>query len=116
MKRLVLAALFIILCLAAPAWGGFEEGLEAYERGDYVTALKEFLPLAEQGNPEAQLFLGWMYAQSQGVSHDYAEAMKWYRKAAEQGDADAQFCFGPMYYNKGEGGSFMFYPGRTESI
>ena len=43
----------ILLCclaLAAPAWAGFDEGVDAYERGDYEAALKEIRPLAEQGN------------------------------------------------------------------
>ncbi len=28
----------------------YQEGMDAYERGDYDTALKEFRPLAEQGD------------------------------------------------------------------
>ncbi len=39
-----------LLGLAAPAWAGYQEGIDAYERGDYDTALKEFRPLAEQGH------------------------------------------------------------------
>jgi len=75
MKRLILAVL-LTLCLAAPAWGGFDEGIEAYKRIDYDTALKEFLPLAEQGDADAQFYLGVMYHFGYGVTHDYAEAMK----------------------------------------
>jgi hypothetical protein len=49
MKRLLAALL--LLTLAAPAWGqDFEKGLRAYEKRDYVTALRELRPLAEQGN------------------------------------------------------------------
>src|ERR1035438_5254339 len=39
----------------------------------------------------AQVHLGLMYYQGQGVPQDYKEAMRWYRLAADQGDADAQF-------------------------
>ena len=49
------------LILAAPAWAGLAEGIAAYERGDYETALQEFQPLAEQGNADAQFNLGLMY-------------------------------------------------------
>ena len=43
----ILAAL-LLLTLAAPASGqDFEKGSQAYERGDYATALSEWHPLAE---------------------------------------------------------------------
>jgi len=101
MKRLILVAV-LLFGLAAPAWGGFEEGLDAYNEGDYATALKEFLPLAEQGNTDAQVKLGYMYELGRGVPQDYNEAVKWYRQAASQGHAKAQALLGNMYA-KGEG-------------
>ncbi len=100
MKR-ILAAL-LLLTLAAPAWAGWEEGVAAYERGDYATALREMRVLAMQGNAGAQFNVGLMYDNGQGVTQDYAEAVRWFRKAAEQGYAKAQFNVGLMYA-KGEG-------------
>ena len=47
--------------LASPARAGFDEGVAAYNRGDYAAALREFLPLAQQGNADAQTNLGVMY-------------------------------------------------------
>ena len=79
-----------------------EKAIEAMERGDYATAFKISLPLAEQGDAEAQYNLGFMYDDGLGVPQDYAEAMKWYRKSAEQGDADAQNNLGSMY-KEGQG-------------
>ncbi len=38
----------LVFMLATPAWADYQEGLDAYTRGDYDTALKEFRPLAEQ--------------------------------------------------------------------
>ncbi len=70
---------------------------EAIKRGDYATAFKLCLPLAEQGDAHAQYDLGRMYDYGQGVAQDDAEAMTWYLKAAEQGDADAQNNIGVMY-------------------
>ncbi len=96
MKR-VISAVVVLIGLAAPAWAGFDEGVAAYERGDYETALREFRPLAEQGQARAQVNLGLMYEKGQGVPQDDAEAVKWYRLAAEQGAADAQFILGFMY-------------------
>ena len=58
--------------------------------------------LAERGNAVAQLLLGDMYANGEGVPRDEAQTVTWYRKAAEQGIADAQNNLGGMYAN-GEG-------------
>ena len=48
----------------------FEDGMAAYQRGDYATALKFLRPLAEQGNPKAQHSLGYIYAGVEGVPED----------------------------------------------
>ena len=77
----------------------FQQGLEATKRGDYQTAFKLWLPLAEQGDASAQFNLGLMYDNGQGVKQDDVDAVKWYRKAAEQGYAKAQFNLGVMYHN-----------------
>ena len=76
-----------------------DKGYEAYQSGDYQTALNEWLPLAEQGNAWTQNKMGTMYGLGQGVTQDYAEAVKWYRLAAEQGYAIAQYNLGVMYNN-----------------
>ena len=72
-------------------------GRQAYERGDYAAAAKEFLPLAERGNVIAQFNLGVMYHDGRGVPLDYQESVRWSRLAAEQGLADAQFNLSVMY-------------------
>ncbi|HHF3821858.1 TPA: tetratricopeptide repeat protein, partial [Haemophilus influenzae] len=77
----------------------FQQGLEATKRGDYQTAFKLWLPLAEQGNASIQFNLGLMYKKGQGIKQDDFEAVKWFRKAAEQGEANAQFNLGVMYAN-----------------
>lgn len=87
----------LVILLASPAWAGFQAGLDSYDRGDYDTALKEFRPLADEGNAGAQYNLGYMYMKGQGLSQDYGEAAKWYRLAAEQGLANAQLTLGVWY-------------------
>ena len=79
-----------------------QQGLEATKRGEYQTAFKLWLPLAEQGEASAQFNLGMMYDNGQGVKQDDVEAVKWYRQAAEQGYAKAQYNLGVKYY-QGEG-------------
>ncbi len=73
--------------------------MAAFKRGDYATAIREWRPLAEQGDAKAQYGLGLMYNEGKHVPQDYAEAVRWYRKAAEQGYADAQYNLGIMYKN-----------------
>ncbi len=84
---------------AALSWAGFDEGVAAYDRGDYAIAYREWLPLAEQGDTRAQNRLGFMYRNGQGAPENYDEAIKWFRKAAEQGDAEGQSSLGFMYRN-----------------
>jgi TPR repeat protein len=94
--RFLLSLVLAALC-AAPVWAGFDEGIAAYNRGDYATTVKEWRPLAEQGDPTAQHHLGWLYVLGHGVPQDYEEAVRWFRKAAEQGDSDAQTNLGSLY-------------------
>lgn len=81
-KRLLIT---FVLLASLPGYADVQSGLDAYEAGDYATALKEFKPLAEQGDAVAQYNLGKMYRKGHGVSKDGKKAAKWYRKAAEQG-------------------------------
>src|SRR5262245_66376918 len=100
--RPVLFALLLVLARATGvAAGSFEDGLSAYERGDYVQAMNLWQPLAAQGDAPAQFNLGLMYRHGLGVPQDFEEALKWYRKAAEQGHAWAQFNLG-VWYGKGK--------------
>lgn len=96
MKRALLV-LALVVALAAPVRAGVVQGMVAYYLGDYTTALREFRPLADHGNAQAQYYLGAMYHFGQGVAQDYAEALRWYRLAVAQGNADAQSNLGLMY-------------------
>lgn len=108
MRRAALGiALLCCLGFQSPASAGFRDGLQAYYRLDYRTALKEWEELADEGNPGAQYQLGVMYYRGEGVAQDYGEAAKWFRAAANNGDADAQFNLGLMY-SHGQGVSQDF--------
>jgi len=61
--------------MAAPAWADFDDGMAAYERGDYETAFEEWLPLAEQGHARVQIALGLVYYSGYGVLENDAEAV-----------------------------------------
>ncbi len=101
MKRLfVLTAILLGILAGKPVFSAdLQKGLDAYDRGDYETALKELTPFAEQGNSEVQIYLAEMYHYGTGVVPDNNTAVQWYRLAAEQGEVLAQFSLGVMYYN-----------------
>jgi len=104
MRRTLLALVAaVLLALAPPVYGqDFQKGLDAYDSGDFATALREWKPLAEAGYASAQYNLGVMYDNGAGVVQDYAEAVRWYRLAAEQGNAKAQSNLG-LVYDLGKG-------------
>jgi uncharacterized protein len=90
---LILAAGIAESAPAEPA----EDGVAAYKRGDYVTAMRFLRPLAHQGNADAQFLLGEIYGRGRGVEQDYTTAVTWYRKAADQRHPGAQWSLGTMY-------------------
>ena len=105
-KKLTAAiCLTLVLSLGtvSTAWSAdFQKGFAAAQSGDYATALREWAPLATQGNALAQYNLGQMYRRGQGVPKNHKTAVTYYTLAAKQGDADAQNNLGWMY-NNGKG-------------
>ena len=99
--RFPIAVVLSIVCLAVPAWADYKAGEDAYNRGDFATALREWRPLAEQGDARAQYNLGVLYRKGRGVPQDDVQARRWYEKAAAQGQAKAQYNLGTLYLNGG---------------
>jgi len=90
MRLLMLIVVLLVSGAAVPAVAGpLEDGLEAYEKGDYATALRLWRPLAEQGNADAQSNLGTMYYKGQGLTQDYVQAHMWWNLSAAQGEPGA---------------------------
>ena len=92
-----LASLSLVMTAFAAMAQDFDKGLAAYRAGNFTEALREWTPLAEQGNADAQFNLAFLYRNGQGVPRDNAEAGRWFRLAAEQGDADAQYNLAFIY-------------------
>src|SRR5712692_2785923 len=101
--RLTLITL-LLLGLTSMAWGGLRESLDAYYRGESLTAYEGFFVLAQAGNPIAQYHVGWMISMGQSKQWDERTAQQWYHKAlsgllplAQHGNAQAQWYLGMMY-------------------
>lgn len=69
----------------------------AYDRADYRTALKVWLPQAQAGDPEAQNYVGQIYEKGLGLPADHKTAAHWYQLAAEQDYSEAQINLGYLY-------------------
>ncbi len=68
----------------------FHTALNAFNEKEFETAYQLFFELADKGVAEAQINLGTMFENGQGVSQDFKEAVRWYRLAADQGLTKAQ--------------------------
>ena len=102
-QRLVLAVSGMLICVGLfvnPARADpLRTAIRAFAAHDYVTAARIFTDLAPRGNPTAQTYLGYMYANGIGVPQDFVVAAGWYRCASQQGVPRAQYQLGLMYDN-----------------
>jgi TPR repeat protein len=92
-KRKVIGGILLaaqLMCTVAAFAGPWEDGMAAYNRGDYMPAIRLFRPLAEQGNAKAQNVLGVMFRKGEGVPKNPARARMWFSFAAARGDAKAK--------------------------
>jgi TPR repeat protein len=106
-SRCFLALILAVLAGAVvlgPAEAGpaVRRGIAALNRQNYVAAAAIFTPLADRGDPDAQAYLGLLYAMGHGVPQNYTQAAFWYWRAAEQGHTGAQYMLG-LLYDKGQG-------------
>ena len=97
---------FMVLGLAAslcatPVMADVKAGVDAWSRGDYATAVKEWRQPAIDGDPDAQFNLGQAYKLGRGVPTDLKQAEDWYRKAAMQGHFQAEDSYGLILFQNG---------------
>src|SRR5882762_9541167 len=91
-KRIIIASMILAtqsMGTVAAFAGPWEDGMTAYNRGDYVPAIRVFRTLAEQGNARAQNVLGVMFRKGEGVPKNPARAHMWFSLAAKRGEAGA---------------------------
>lgn len=105
-KRLILLIgialpiMFATGCCSRKA--SLEDAGKAYQSGNFEKAAEIFVPAAEQGNPEAQANIAFMYYCGMHFKKDQKKAAEWYEKAARRNHMNAQFSLGTLYEN-GEG-------------
>lgn len=75
----------------------FEQGLKAYNEGDYQAAYKIIAPMATNGDPAVLNLLGLMYEQGLGVPQNAEKSVALYREAADKGYSYAQYNLAVSY-------------------
>ena len=90
------AAVVLASCGKTPQQA-FQDGMEAYGKGDYKTAMDNWKPVADGGDAAAETNVGLLYSQGKGVKQDYKQALDWYMKAAMQNYPDAEYNLGILY-------------------
>ena len=103
--RVVAVALLAGCVCAQPSGasgGALEDGVSAWRSRQYERAHDLWREASARGNPEAQLYLGYLYQSGRISDPDPQRAIHWYREAAQQGVAEAQYELGVMY-EVGEG-------------
>lgn len=92
-------AIVLLLAVQSASAVDFWAGSAYYLRGDFAAALREWRPLAEQGDARAQFYLGIMHTNGEGVPEDDRQAAYWFQKSARQGNPQSQYHLGILYAN-----------------
>lgn len=90
-----------------------EAGVAAWHRGDFAGAVKQWRPLADQGDEDAQFNMGQAYRLGRGVPADLRIAQSWFQKAAAQGHEMAQGNLGLLLYESGKRAEAMPWIGKA---
>jgi len=83
-----------LLLLRSPVAAKTSPADAAYRAEHFDEAFKLYLPRAENGDPEAQYRVGFLYMKGWGVSGDLKQAESWFRKAADAGDSYGEYQVG----------------------
>jgi uncharacterized protein len=87
---------------AAPAVADVKTGVDAWARGDYSTAIREWQGPAARGDADAQFNLAQAYKLGRGVRADLRRAEELYSLAAAQGHLQASDNYGLLLFQRGE--------------
>ena len=82
MNRLLLTLLLLFGTCTVAVAEDLNDGIAAYRSNDYATAFAKFTKAAEAGDADAQVIVGGMYDDGEGVPQDFVQAYKWFNIAA----------------------------------
>lgn len=99
--KLALAAL-TLWATCAPAHADVKAGVDAWSRGEYESAVKQWREPALKGDADAQFNMAQAYKMGRGVKADLNVALEWYKKAATQGHLQAADSYGHLLHYQGK--------------
>jgi cell division protein FtsN len=102
-------AIAAILILSAPAGADTKAGVDAWSRGDFVSAVREWQASAGRGDADALYNLGQAYRLGKGVTQDLTKAEEMYGRAAALGHLQAADNYGLLIFQRGEQARAMPY-------
>lgn len=100
LTKAALAALALGLS-AQPVMADVKAGVDAWTRGEYDKAVKEWREPALKGDPDAQFNMGQAYKLGRGVKADLDVAGDWYLRAARTGHLQAGDAYGQLLHYRG---------------
>jgi uncharacterized protein len=100
-RNTLISGVITALALATPALADVKNGIDAYQRGDFASAVGAWRPLAIAGDADAQYNLGQAYRLGRGVPADPQMAESWFKKAADQGHERARNAYGLTLFQNG---------------
>ncbi len=77
-------------------------GVDAWSAGDYDAAIRQWQPLADRGDPDAEFNLAQAYKMGRGVPLDLGKAEALYGQAAAKGHTQAADSYGLLLFQRGE--------------
>jgi uncharacterized protein len=92
----------ILSVASAPALADVKAGVDAWSRGEYEAAVKQWREPALKGDADAQFNMGQAYKMGRGVKTDLNVALDWYKKAAAQGHLQAADSYGHLLHYQGK--------------
>lgn len=110
MTRMIACAVVTTAGLTSiPALADVKDGVDAWSRGEYSTAIREWKGPAERGDPDAQFNLAQAYRMGRGVELDLPKAEQLYQQAASRGHLQAADNYGLLLFQRGERSKAMPY-------
>lgn len=92
---------FALVAFGLPAAASVKDGVDAWTRGDYKAAVKQWQGPAAAGDADAQFNLAQAYRQGRGVKQDMNKAMDLFRRSAQQGHMRAADTYGLLLFVSG---------------
>ena len=95
--------------IAGPLLADVKDGVDAWGRGDYEAAVREWIEPARAGDPDAQFNLAQALRLGRGVDTDLVQAEAFYAQAAAQGHLKAADNYGILLFQNDKRDQAMPY-------